>query len=130
MDNFKLEIKQFDLIDKQIKEINTQIKPLQDKLKLLKGKKKELETTCCSYMNQNEIGECKLQDGALIFKETKNVVPLTKNAIKDNIIKFCQTEMKSDEFKKKSDTEKAEAIFSFIYENREYKDNMVLKKIE
>ena len=128
IEHFKCDVRRFDTIDSEIKEINDKMKPLKDRLKELKDSKKNLENTICSFMETNEIGECKLQEGALLFKESKNVVPLKKEDIKTNILKFF-TEHDDDGFKKYSPEEKSEILFKFVYENREYKENKTLKRI-
>jgi phosphoenolpyruvate carboxylase len=128
LEHFKCDVRRFDSIDSEIKSVNDKMKPLKDKLKELRDSKKNLETTICSFMQTNEIGECKLQEGALLFKETKNVVPLSKEAIRTNITNFF-SEYDNDEFKKYSSEEKAEALFKFVYENREYTENKTLKRI-
>lgn len=128
IDHFKCEVRRFDTIDTEIRNINEKMKPLQSRLKELKQTKKTLENTICSFMEINEIGECKLSEGALLFKESKNVIPLSKESIKLNILKFFQDNY-NDEFKKSSANEKAESLFKFVYENREYKDNKSLKRV-
>jgi hypothetical protein len=128
IDHFKCEVRRFDTIDYEIKELNEKIKPIQARLKELRSTKKELEGTICSFMQTNEIAECKLADGALLYKESKNIVPLSKVGIKENIIKFFK-EIASDEFKKQSAEDKAETLFKFVYENREYKQNNTLKRV-
>lgn len=128
IDHFKCDVRRFDSIDSEIRTINEKMKPLQFRLKELKESKKNLETTICSFMQTNEIAECKLSEGALLFKESKNVVPLSKEIIKQNIIKFFQ-EYYDDEFKKSSDDLKGDILFKFVYENREYKNNKTLKRV-
>ena len=128
IDHFKCEVRRFDTIDLEIKNITEKMKPLQNRLKELKQSKKSLETNICSFMETNEIAECKLSQGALLFKESKNVIPLSKEIIRLNIIKFFQ-EYNNDEFKKSSAEEKAESLFKFVYENREYKENKILKRV-
>ena len=128
IDHFKCDVRRFDNIDSEIRTINQQLKPLQTKLKELKQTKKTLEGSICDFMATNEIAECKLSEGALLFKESKNVIPLSKENIRQNIIKFFQTEM-DDKFKKLSAEEKAEILFKFVYENREYKENKSLKRV-
>lgn len=128
IDHFKYEVRRFDTLDNEIKTINDKLKPLQSRLKELKQTKKSLETTICSFMETNEIAECKLTDGALLFKESKNVVPLSKETIRLNIVKFF-TDYYTDEFKKFNVEEKAETLFKFVYENREYKENKSLKRV-
>lgn len=128
IDHFKCEVRRFDTIDSEIRTINDKMKPLQSRLKELKQTKKTLENTICSFMETNEIAECKLSEGALLFKESKNVVPLSKETIRQNIMKFFQ-DYYNDEFKKSSAEEKAESLFKFVYENREYKENKILKRV-
>ena len=128
IDHFKCEVRRFDTIDNEIKTINEKMKPLQSRLKELKQTKKSLENTICSFMETNEIAECKLTEGALLFKESKNVIPLSKETIRQNITKFFQ-ENYNDEFKKSSAEEKTETLFKFVYENREYKENKTLKRV-
>lgn len=128
IDHFKCEVRRFDTIDSEIRTINEKMKPLQTRLKELKQTKKTLENTICSFMETNEIAECKLSEGALLFKESKNVVPLSKESIRQNIMKFFQ-DYYNDEFKKSSAEEKAESLFKFVYENREYKENKTLKRV-
>ena len=128
IDHFKCEVRRFDTIDSEIRTISEKMKPLQSRLKELKQTKKTLENTICSFMETNEIAECKLSEGALLYKESKNVVPLSKETIRQNIIKFFQ-ENCDDEFKKSNAEEKAETLFKFVYENREYKENKTLKRV-
>lgn len=128
IDHFKYEVRRFDTLDTEIKSINEKMKPLQSRLKELKQTKKSLESNICSFMETNEIAECKLSEGALLFKESKNVIPLSKETIRLNIIKFFKDNY-DDEFKKSNAEEKAETLFKFVYENREYKENKTLKRV-
>ena len=128
IDHFKCDVRRFDTIDNEIKIINDKMKPLQTRLKELKQTKKTLENTICSFMETNEIAECKLSEGALLFKESKNVIPLSKEVIRSNIINFFKN-FYNDEFKKYSAEEKAENLFKYVYENREYKENKILKRV-
>lgn len=129
IDHFKCDVRRFDTIDSEIRTINDQLKPLQSRLKELKLSKKSLETNICSFMETNEIAECKLAEGALLFKESKNVIPLSKDGIKLNIIKFFKENAGEDDFKKSTAEEKGEILYKFIYENREYKQNTALKRV-
>ena len=129
LDHFKCNVRRFDSLDSEIRNIASQMKPLQEKLKVLKSSKKDLQDTICQYMSTNEIGECKLNNGAFSFKESKNIIPLSKDNIKLNIIKFFKENMDNNEFNKKNAEEKGEIVFKFVYENREYKENNTLKKV-
>lgn len=128
IDHFKCDVRRFDTIDSEIRTISEKMKPLQSRLKELKQTKKNLENTICSFMETNEIAECKLSEGALLYKESKNVIPLSKETIRLNIVKFFK-ENYSEEFKKLNAEEKAENLFKFVYENREYKENKTLKRV-
>jgi len=129
VEHFKCDVRRFDSIDLDIKKITDSIKPLNVKLKELKSSKNELQTKICNFMEINEIAECKLADGALLFKESKNVIPLSKNAIHENIKIFLKDKSNTDEYKKASIDEKASMIFSFVYENREYNEKKLLKRV-
>lgn len=128
VDHFKYEVKRYDSIDNEIKMINEKIKPMQNRIKELKQTKKTLEDTICSFMESNEIAQCKLSEGSLVYKESKNVLPLTKENIRQNFIKFFSDNF-TDDFKKLTPEEKAENMFKYIYDNREYKENKMLKRI-
>ena len=114
IDHFKCEVRRFDNIDSEIKRINQQLKPLTNRLKELRTTKKTLETQICDFMQTNEIDECKLTEGSLLFKESKNVIPLSKNAIHDNIVKFFN-EKDNDNFKKLTAQEKGDELFKYVY---------------
>lgn len=129
IEHFKMEVRKFETLEQEIRKINSIIKPHQDKLKELKKQKNELQTNICGFMQTNEISECKLQEGALLYKETKNVVPLNKSAIKENILKFFREKFKTDEVKKMNPEEMADALFTFVYETREYNEKTSLKRI-
>ena len=129
IEHFKMEVRKFETLEQEIRKINSIIKPHQDQLKELKKQKNELQTNICGFMQTNEISECKLQEGALLYKETKNVVPLNKSAIKENIIKFFKEKFKTDEVKEMSPEEMADALFTFVYETREYNEKTSLKRI-
>lgn len=128
---FRCDVKRFDTIDTEILKIQDKLKPLNDKLKELKKKKKDLQDTICEYMETNEIGECKLQDGALLFKESKSVVPITKGKVYENITFFFKKSPEElDSFNKLSAEAKTEKLYNFIYEeNRTYTEKKSLKRI-
>jgi len=128
VEHFKCDVRRYDAIDSQIAEINKSIKPLSLKIKELKENKTQLQKNICDYMETNEIGECKLSTGALLFKETKNVVPLSKDTIKKNIFEFFEKN-NNDDYNNSSNEIKSEMIFSYVYENRNYLEKKVLKRI-
>lgn len=129
VENFKMEVRKFESLESQIRQINQIIKPQQEKLKELKKQQKDLQTNICGFMQTNEISECKLQEGALVYKESKSVVPLNKTNIKENILKFFQEKYNTEEFKKASIENKAEQLFDFVYGTREYCEKNSLKRI-
>lgn len=126
---FKCDVRRFDTIDSEIKELNKKMQPISDKIKELKTKKQDLQVNICKFMETNEIMECKLQEGALLFKESKSVVPLKKLDIYDNIKKFFKEESSKEDFKKSSDEKKADMLFQFVYENRNYNETKTLKRV-
>jgi len=129
VEHFKCDVRRFDNLDSEINSISNQIKPLNDKLKELKKTKTELQINICSFMETNEIGECKLQNGTLKFKETKNIAPLSKSIIKDNIFNFFKEYSNKEEFTKANNEEKANILFSYVYDNRDYLTKNVLKRV-
>jgi len=129
VDHFKCDVRRFDTIDLDIKKINDTIKPLSLKLKELKSTKNELQGKICRFMETNEIAECQLANGALLYKQTKNVVPLSKNTVKENILQFLKDNIDTDEYKKASVDLKADMIFNYVYENREYSEKKSLKRV-
>tara|TARA_B100000886_G_C20385880_1_gene476024 strand:+ start:531 stop:932 length:402 start_codon:yes stop_codon:yes gene_type:complete len=128
IDIFKMNVRKFNTIENEIKHISSEIKPYNEKLKELKTQKKDLEKIICSYMNENEIDQCKLEDSCLINKEKKSIIPLKKNDIKENIIKFFNDNF-NDKFIKLSSLEKSDLLFNFIYkENRGYNEKYILDR--
>ena len=126
---FKCDVRRFDSIDNEIKDLNMKMKPIQNAIKELKTKKKNLQDNICKFMETNEIAECKLNDGALLFKESKSVVPMKKVDIYDNILKFFKEESSKEEFKKSSNEIKADLLFQFVYDNRIYNETKTLKRV-
>ena len=132
VDTFKLEVRKFNNIDEEISKINKTIKPYKEKLKALKLSRKKLESKICTFMLSNEIDQCQMEEGALVYQGKKAVVPISKSAIRENILKFFKNESKKDSFKNGTEEEKTELIFNFIYdsENREYNDKSILKRVD
>ena len=129
VEHFKCDVRRFDNIDSEINVISEQLKPLNLKLKDLRKVKTELQNTICDFMQTNEIGECKLAKGALLFKETKNVLPLSKNSIKENILLFLKEHSDTHEYKNLDMESKATMLFQYVYEKRDYSEKKVLERI-
>ena len=129
VEHFKCDVRRFDSLDSEIVNVSNQIKPLNDKLKILKKTKVELQGQICSFMETNDIGECKLQNGTLKFKETKNVIPLSKTIIKENIFNFFKNN-NNDKFINANNEEKAELLFTYVYETREHAVKNTLKRVD
>ena len=129
IDHFKMEVRKFEQLEKEIKKLTVSIKPHQDKLKELKKQKSDLQTNICGFMKTNEIGECKLQEGALLFKESKSVVPLNKEMIRNNMLKYFKENLKTEKFKQLSAEELTTELFNFVYDNREYSEKTGLKRV-
>jgi len=128
-DHFKYDVRKYDSLECEINTLTNQIKPLNNKLKDLKKTKSELQNSICEFMETNDIGECKLQTGSLQFKESKNVAPLSKSVIKDNIYNFFRQYNNKSEFNDATLDEKSQMLFSFVYENRNYLTKNTLKRI-
>lgn len=135
LDYFKCNVRRFNTIDseinelvKKVKEEKDKLKPLNDKIKELKNTKIELQSTICGFMTENDIKECKLSQGSLLLKESKKIVPLKKDNIKENLTLFVNDILESEEFKKASNEVKVDMLYEFIY-NRTYNKIPVLRKI-
>ena len=128
-DHFKYNVRKYDTLESEINNLSNQIKPLNLKLKDLKKTKSELQSSICDFMETNDIGECKLQTGSLQFKESKNVAPLSKSIIKDNIYNFFRLYNNKSEFNDATLDDKSQMLFSYVYENREYNKKNCLKRI-
>ena len=131
LDVFKEHVSQFTDIDKQIKAEEAKIKPIRENISFLKKEKGILKGDICIYMNENDIEKCNLPDnnGSISFKRRKSVVPINKDVIKEDLKRyFCVGPGKESRFYNMTDIEKAKSIYSYIYEDREYRFIDVLTK--
>ena len=130
VESFKKDVSQFSLIDSQIKEAESKIKPYRERIVELKKEKTELKTEICIYMDSNEIGECKLpNNGSIVFQKRKTVIPVNQKSIREDLNRFfCVGPGKDSDFYNKTDIQKANELYNYIYENREYKISNVLTK--
>lgn len=128
LNTFRTSVSQFSEIDKQIKDAESQIKPLREMVSVLKKQKGDLKQDICLYMDRNEIEKCNLPvGGSIVYKKRKVVKPVTKEVIRDELQRFfCSGPGRASEFNGKTDMEKANELFNFIYENRDYKFSEVL----
>ena len=133
INTFRNDVSQFSLIDKKIKEIETKIKPLRENILQLKKEKTNLKEDICIYMDTNDIERCNLPDneGSIVFKKRKSVVPINQQIIRDELKRFfCNGPGREVRFNSLTDIEKATEIYDFIYNNREYKTTNILSKVK
>ena len=80
-------------------------------------------------MDTNDIERCNLPDneGSIVFKKRKTVIPINQQIIRDELKRFLYW---SESILIVADIEKATEIYDFIYNNREYKTTTVLTKIK
>lgn len=128
---FRIEATKFTEIDKRIKEITEAIKPLTEELRSLKKEKTSLKKDICDFMGKNNLEQCSLKDtnNMLIYRKRKTLIPITKELIKSELVRFFGSQSKEEqqEFNKLDYEKKAELIFKYIYEDREYKYTEVLQ---
>ena len=122
IDSFKVDATTFSDIDNRIREINDQLKPYMQELKELKTKKLELKKHICTFMEKNDVDKCALKEknSILLYKKRKVVVPITREIIKNELVRFFGT-YNAREFNGLTPEEKAKKIFEYIWEDRDYK---------
>jgi uncharacterized protein YdcH (DUF465 family) len=133
INSFRQDVSRFSIIDKRIKEAETQIKPLRETILELKKEKVELKKDICIYMDTNDIEKCNLpeNEGSIVFKKRRSVVPINQQIIRDELKRFfCTGPGVGPRFNSLTDIEKATEIYDFIYNNREYKTTDVLTKVK
>lgn len=129
IDIFKMNVRKYNDIEAEIKSLTCDVKPYNEKLKILKNSKKELENEICYYMSNNDIDQCKLEEGYLVHKEKKSIIPLKKKNIHETLNNFFKKNF-DENFMKLSAAEKADKLFNFIYkDNREFLDKSSLNRI-
>lgn len=116
-ENFKKDLREWDRINGLIKEYETNLKELR------KEKKKFQENTV-SYMANNEIDACNLEDGKIILKKSRTKISVTtKAALPEKIKQFFMVRRNMDE---NIARQNADEIVNFIHSNPEYKESMTL----
>jgi len=131
VEEFKLNVTEFSIIDDKIKDAESKIKPIKKLILELKKEKTELRVDICNYMDTNDIDQCNLpNNGSITFKKKKSVIPINKNTIKEDLNRFfCVGPGHEPGFLGKSDVQKATDVYNYIYQNREYKlTNTLLTK--
>jgi uncharacterized protein YdcH (DUF465 family) len=128
IETFKNDVSRFSAIHKQIQDAEARIKPIKETISELKKEKTELKSEICLYMDTNEIEKCNLPDnGSITFKKRKTVIPINKQTIRDDLRRyFCTGPGRDAQFNALSDVQKAESLYKYLYENREYKFSNVL----
>lgn len=131
LNTFRQDVSRFSTIDKKIKETESKIKPLRETVTELKKEKNELKQDICIYMDTNDIEKCNLpeNEGSIVFKKRKTVVPVNQQIIRDDLKRFfCTGPGIAPDFNSLTDIQKATSVYDFIYNNREYKTTTVLTK--
>ena len=131
VNQFKAEATKFSELDKRIKEITDAIKPLTDELRTLKREKITLKRDICEFMAANSLEQCALKDtnNMLVYRRRKTLIPVTKDVILSDLRRFFgkQTPHEQKEFSKMNYEQKADAIYKYIYDEREYRYTDVLQ---
>jgi hypothetical protein len=122
LDSFKLDATTFSEIDNRIRELNEKLKPYTKELKELKMKKLELKKHICKFMEKNDLDKCALKEknSVLLYQKRKVVIPLTREIIKNELVRFFGT-YNVREFNGLTPEEKGKKIFEYIWEDRDYK---------
>jgi len=130
IESFKNDVSKFSEIDEKIKEAEARIKPIKETISILKKEKAELKNEICIYMNTNDIEKCNLPDnGSIVFKKRKTIVPINQQTIRDDLNRFfCTGPGNESGFKNLTDIQKATSVYNYIYENREYRFTNILTK--
>ncbi len=122
IESFKVDVTTFSDIDNRIKELTEKLKPYALEIKELKAKRLELKQRVCQFMEKNNLEKCALKEknSILLYKKRKVVIPITKETIKAELIRFFGTQS-NREFNSLSPEEKAKRLFEYIWEDRDYK---------
>lgn len=97
-------------------QLDNEVKTLQTEVKSRKERKKLLSDNLVNIMRQNEIDCFNVNDGKLIYSQTKVKSTINKNHLIATISKFLENE------------EQAEEITNFILDNREIKIKESIKR--
>lgn len=97
-------------------QLDNEIKTLQTEMKSRKERKKGLSENLVNIMRQNEIDCFNVNDGKLIYSQTKVKSSINKNHLIASITKFLE------------DQEQAEEITKFILDNRDIKVKESIKR--
>ena len=97
-------------------QLDNEIKTLQTEMKSRKERKKGLSENLVNIMRQNEIDCFNVNDGKLIYSQTKVKGSINKNHLIASITKFLE------------DQDQAEEITKFILDNRDIKIKEIIKR--
>lgn len=144
---FQKEVMQYNEVDSLIKTLASQIKPLQETLKNLKSEKKNLEVGLCKFMREKQVANVNLphviKNGnkvdysgqpakAIKYVKSEVVAPVTKDQIKESLIRFFSGTGSSEKFQRLSIEEKGTRAYNFIYDkqNRPKKTKETLRRVK
>lgn len=129
LEQFKDDITSFEQIDTQIGEVKRELLPLKEQLKNLTSLKKDAETKIMNFMGTNNVERCNCESGTLVYKKTKSIIPMSKDVIQNELIRFYMSGPGSEEsFETLQNEEKAAEIFRYLYTERNYKSKESLFK--
>ena len=104
IESFRKDVVQYNEVEKLIKTLQSQIKPLQDAMKGLKVEKKVIEKDLVRFMGTKGVGHANLPNygnkngvpvdykgdpcKAIKYSVTEAVIPITKEIVKESLIRF------------------------------------------
>lgn len=93
--------------------IDDRQKILQKQLKEIRAKKKELTDNLVQIMKTNEIDCFDINDGKILYKQSKTKVPLNKNTLLESLSKYFENQPNIDTIE----------LGKFLLDNRQIKIN-------
>ena len=93
--------------------IDDRQKILQKQLKEIRAKKKELTDNLVQIMKTNEIDCFDINDGKILYKQSKTKVPLNKNTLLESLSKYFENQPNIDTIE----------LGNFLLDNRQIKIN-------
>ena len=110
--NFENDIKNWVILDNEYKKISEQMKEL-------RSKRNNVEERIIEHVEENSLNKATvmINDGKLRFSDVKSSSPLTLKYVEK-----CLSELIRDE-------SKVGQIMSYIKENREFKNNSIIRRL-
>lgn len=128
---FREDVGEFHRMDRRLKELEVQIKPLRQEVSQIRSRKTELKGQICSFMKDNELGECAYNDGPDTFiykyncRRTKK--PISAKTLRDDLNRFfTMGPGKENQYVRKTPIEKATILYDYLCENRDVRETDIL----